>query len=39
LALLREPLTVQLIVAGLLMAIGVWLHLTEHHEHVAPGAH
>ena len=33
LALLREPLTVQLIAAGLLMAIGVWLHLTEHHEH------
>jgi drug/metabolite transporter (DMT)-like permease len=33
LALLQEPLTVQLLVAGLLMAIGVWLHLTEHHEH------
>ena len=33
LVLLREPLTVQLIAAGLLMAIGVWLHLTEHHEH------
>jgi drug/metabolite transporter (DMT)-like permease len=33
LPLLREPLTVQLIAAGLLMAIGVWLHLTEHHEH------
>jgi drug/metabolite transporter (DMT)-like permease len=30
---LREPLTVQLLAAGLLMAIGVWLHLTEHHEH------
>lgn len=29
----REPVTAQLIVAGLLMAIGVWLHLTEHHEH------
>ena len=33
LLLLREPLTTQLLVAGLLMAIGVWLHLTEHHEH------
>jgi hypothetical protein len=33
LALLREPLTMQLLAAGLLMAIGVWLHLTEHHEH------
>lgn len=33
LAVLREPLTVQLLAAGLLMAIGVWLHLTEHHEH------
>jgi hypothetical protein len=33
LVLLREPLTVQLVAAGLLMAVGVWLHLTEHHEH------
>jgi drug/metabolite transporter (DMT)-like permease len=33
LLLLREPLTIQLLAAGLLMAIGVWLHLTEHHEH------
>ena len=33
LVLLREPLTVQLLAAGLLMAAGVWLHLTEHHEH------
>ncbi len=33
LVLLREPLTLQLLAAGLLMAIGVWLHLTEHHEH------
>ena len=33
LALLQEPLTVQLLAAGLLMAVGVWLHLTEHHEH------
>ena len=30
---LREPLTVQLLAAGLLMGAGVWLHLTEHHEH------
>jgi drug/metabolite transporter (DMT)-like permease len=28
-----EPVTAQLLVAGGLMAIGVWLHLTEHHEH------
>lgn len=31
--LLHEPLTVQFAVAGLLMALGVWLHLTERHEH------
>ncbi|KAB2912461.1 MAG: EamA family transporter [Hyphomicrobiaceae bacterium] len=31
---LREPVTVQLVIAGLLMAAGVWLHLTEEHEHV-----
>ena len=30
---LREPLTFQLIAAGLMMGMGVWLHLTEHHEH------
>ena len=30
---LHEPLTLQLVVAGLLMGVGVWLHLTEHHEH------
>jgi drug/metabolite transporter (DMT)-like permease len=30
---LCEPLTLQLVVAGLLMGVGVWLHLTEHHEH------
>jgi drug/metabolite transporter (DMT)-like permease len=30
---LGESLTVQLVVAGALMAFGVWLHLTEHHEH------
>ena len=31
--LLGEPLTLQLTVAGGLMALGVWLHLTERHEH------
>jgi hypothetical protein len=30
---LGEPLTAQLVIAGLLMAAGVWLHLSEHHEH------
>jgi drug/metabolite transporter (DMT)-like permease len=30
---LGEPVTAQLAVAGVLMAIGVWLHLTERHEH------
>lgn len=33
LLLLREPVTVQLIVAGLLMGLGVWLHVTEDHDH------
>jgi drug/metabolite transporter (DMT)-like permease len=32
-AFLAEPLTLQLAVAGLLMGVGVWLHLTEDHEH------
>ena len=31
--LLNEPVTPQLLVAGLLMALGVWLHLSEQHEH------
>jgi drug/metabolite transporter (DMT)-like permease len=31
--LLGDPLTWQLIAAGALMALGVWLHLTEHHAH------
>ena len=31
--LLREPFTVQLAGAGALMAIGIWLHLTERHGH------
>ena len=30
---LQEPITVQLVLAGLLMGAGVWLHLTEDHEH------
>ena len=33
LLILREPITLQLIAAGLLMSFGVWLHLTEDHEH------
>jgi len=32
-ALLGEPLTAKLAIGGALMAVGVWLHLTEHHEH------
>jgi len=31
---LGEPVTAQLLVAAALMAVGVWLHVTEHHEHV-----
>ena len=31
--LFREPMTLQLLVAGLLMGIGLWLHLAERHEH------
>ena len=30
----REPLTWQLFVAGVLMAAGVWLHITERHRHL-----
>lgn len=30
---LGEPVTLQLVAAGAVMAVGVWLHLTEHHEH------
>lgn len=29
-----EPVTVQLLIAGLLMALGVYLHLTEQHDHL-----
>jgi len=32
-AMLGEPVTVRLMVAGLLMAIGLYLHLAERHEH------
>lgn len=31
--LLHEPVTVQLLAAGGLMGIGLWLHLAERHEH------
>lgn len=31
--LLGEPVTVRLLSAGVLMGVGVWLHLTERHEH------
>ena len=31
--ILGEPLTPALLVAGALMAVGLWLHLSEHHEH------
>ena len=30
---LGEPITAQVAIAGIFMAIGVWLHLTERHEH------
>lgn len=33
LVLLDEPLTVRLLLAGALMAVGLWLHLTERHDH------
>jgi drug/metabolite transporter (DMT)-like permease len=32
-AFLNEPITMQLLLAGILMGTGVWLHVTEHHEH------
>jgi len=31
--LMGEPITLPLILAGALMALGAWLHLTERHEH------
>jgi drug/metabolite transporter (DMT)-like permease len=30
---LGDAVTVQLVAAGVVMAVGVWLHMTEHHEH------
>jgi hypothetical protein len=33
-ALFGEAVTAQLVIAGGLMAVGVWLHLAERHEHV-----
>lgn len=32
--LMGEPVTPALLIAGALMALGTWLHLTERHEHV-----
>ncbi len=32
--LLQEPITANLIVAALLMGVGLYLHLVEHHEHL-----
>jgi len=32
--LLGAPVSVPLLLAGVLMAIGVWLHVTEHHAHM-----
>jgi hypothetical protein len=31
--MLREPFSLQLLVAGCLMGFGLWLHLTEQHDH------
>ncbi|MCX7174519.1 MAG: DMT family transporter [Proteobacteria bacterium] len=31
--LMGEPVTPPLLIAGILMALGTWLHLTEHHGH------
>lgn len=33
LVVIHEPLTLPLLLSGTLMAVGVWLHLTERHEH------
>src|SRR5262249_29164218 len=30
---LNEPMSYQLALAGVFMALGLWLHVTEHHEH------
>lgn len=32
-AMLHEPLTSMLLIAGALMGFGLWMHLTEHHAH------
>jgi drug/metabolite transporter (DMT)-like permease len=32
-AILHEPTTLAFWIAGALMAVGVWIHLSEHHEH------
>ncbi|TAM22862.1 MAG: DMT family transporter [Nevskiaceae bacterium] len=32
--LMGEPLTLSLVAAGSLMAVGIWLHLSESHEHL-----
>lgn len=32
--LMGDPFTIPLVLAGLLMALGVWLHLSEHHDHL-----
>jgi drug/metabolite transporter (DMT)-like permease len=31
--MLHEPVTAKLMIAGALMALGLWVHLTEHHAH------
>ncbi|MDP1595389.1 4-amino-4-deoxy-L-arabinose-phosphoundecaprenol flippase subunit ArnE [mine drainage metagenome] len=31
---LGDPITIPLIITGVLMAVGIWLHLSEHHEHM-----
>jgi drug/metabolite transporter (DMT)-like permease len=36
LALFHEPVTPGLVLAAVLMALGVWLHLSERHEHLHP---
>lgn len=32
-SVLGEPLTLKLVIAGLLMGVGLWLHLSERHDH------
>jgi len=32
-AMFRDPISLQLLLAGTLMGIGLWLHLAEHHDH------